>query len=98
MELTARNREYRWDAERFRKLTRAMWDACLAMEDEESLPRWLAEGFWLICVEAPQLAAHPSFPKEHSAEYCARVHELLDGLGTSFFSGSPVWDGEPEWV
>jgi len=90
--------EYRWDAQRFGVLTRAMWEACLATQNDESLPRWLAEGFWLICVEAPRIAAHPSFRKEHSDEYRARVRELLDGLGTSFFSGASMWKDEPEWA
>jgi hypothetical protein len=95
--LTLRS-EYRWDRARFSVLARALWACCRATCDEDQLPRWLAGGVWELCSGAPGIISHPDFHREHPEEYFERARELLMALGTEFFSGEPMWEGEPEWV
>jgi hypothetical protein len=69
-----------WDRHAFTRVTTAMCECCETQEGQETIERWLADGFWTVygevigCVERnyPRPAPRPDYFKKA----VARVHEL----------------------
>ncbi|MFI5800909.1 hypothetical protein [Streptomyces sp. NPDC051677] len=78
----------RWDKEAFARLERAMRGVCAAFEESEQqdLPRWLVEGFWMCVDWLPDHTAHPRFPRPEPSTYyeaaLTRLQELQYWLVT----------------
>ncbi|MEU2923638.1 hypothetical protein ABZ636_01025 [Streptomyces sp. NPDC007251] len=73
--------DQRWDKEAFSRLERAMRGVCATFEerDQQDLPRWLVEGFWLCADWLPDHTAHPRFPRpEPPTYYEAALTRLRD--------------------
>ena len=92
-------RDQNWDKRAFSRLERAMRQVCETFEqrDQQDLPRWLVEGFW-ICVDwLPDHTAHPRFPRPEPSAYYEAAFERLRDLqywlvtGVSPYLPSHVW-------
>jgi hypothetical protein len=83
-----------WDKESFSKLVAAMAVCCKACEEQQSLERWLVDGFWFMSWFVKDWTLHPSFPRPQPREYHEKALERLDELAHWFFSGSnPYQEG-----
>ena len=83
-----------WNKEAFSKLVTAMEACCKACEKQESLERWLVEGFWWMSWFVKDWTTHPSFPRPQPPEYHENALKRLEDLAYWFFSGcSPYEDG-----
>lgn len=83
-----------WDKEAFSKLVVAMEACCKAYEGQQSLERWLVEGFWFMSWFVKDWTEHPSFPRPQPQEYYEKALERLNDLAYWFFSGnSPYEEG-----
>jgi hypothetical protein len=71
--------EARWDEERFQKLIAAMERCAESYAGNDSLPRWLAAGFWFMDTIVPNQVKHEAFAKQHDAKFfderCGRLAE-----------------------
>lgn len=98
--LTIVMRDQRWDEHAFSRLERAMRQVCETFEqrDQQDLPRWVVEGFW-ICVDwLPDHTAHPRFPRPGPPAYYEAALERLRDLQYWLVSGvSPYVPGH-EWA
>jgi len=79
--------EAHWDETRFRKLIEAMERCAEAHAGNESIPRWLAEGFWYLDTFVPNQVKHPAFAKEHDVEFFRERCEDLACAAHRFFTG-----------
>ncbi len=86
----------RWDGPAFSRLIEAMKQCAEAYEGNDSLPRWIAQGFWFLGVFARGTTSHPEFPREFEQPYydeaCDRLDELAHWL---FFGESPNRRDQP---
>ncbi len=77
----------RWDDERLTKLLEVMAHCTKLYADADSLPRWIASGFWYMSVFVPEQAQHQSFQSSHSPaflrERCGDIEHVVFG----FFTG-----------
>ena len=88
----------RWDKDAFNRLAAAMKSCCIESCDDESLERWIADGFWDTESLARDWVANPSSSLVHSAEYYNAATELLHQLAYWYFRGeSPAGpDADPD--
>lgn len=77
-----------WDEAAFKRLTQAMYRVAENMQGQDSLPKWLAQGFWLAHTFTAQWVAHPDFPKQAGTDY-GRGCEILADLAHYLFHGEP---------
>ncbi|MCP2040324.1 hypothetical protein L1281_000906 [Neisseria sp. HSC-16F19] len=91
--------ERHWDEAAFQGLVQAMYRAARDLETADTLPKWLAQGFWLAHTFTAEWVAHPAFPKQAGVDY-ARGCELLAHLAYYLFHGeSPLAEGQLEtWI
>lgn len=82
-----------WDREAFERLTNAMMAYARAHEEDEMIPRWVAEGFWYLSWNVKEWSSHPSFPREHAPSYYEAAYERLHELAYWLFMGSSLYEG-----
>jgi hypothetical protein len=78
----------RWDEARFRKLIEVMERCAESYADNESLPRWLASGFWYMDTFVRDQVTHPAFAKQHDAEFFRDRCEDIACAAYWFFTGA----------
>lgn len=95
-----------WDKAAFTRLTAAMLECCkeydtshqsletrIAAYHQQSVPRWLAEGFWFAYEFTWEHTSHPAW-RENIAldqDYYEKAYERLFDLADWFFTGhSPL--------
>jgi hypothetical protein len=76
-----------WDKPAFDRLTKAMETCASAYASQDSLPKWLAEGFWYLDTFTRDWVNHPSFPRAHGDEYYESALERLRDLSYWLFIG-----------
>ena len=93
-----------WDKAAFSRLTAAMLECCKAYNisanppptlvgessyDKESVPRWLAEGFWYVYEFTKGHTSHPAWAAKIAREpdYYEKAYERLFYLAERFFVG-----------
>ncbi|HEY1391381.1 MAG TPA: hypothetical protein VGF38_22775 [Ktedonobacterales bacterium] len=93
-----------WDKAAFSRLTAAMLECCKAYDkgphipptlfgesayDKDSLPRWLAEGFWFTYEFTKGHASHPAWSEKiaREPEYYDKAYDRLFNLADWFFTG-----------
>lgn len=81
-----------WDKEAFSRLVIAMEACCKAWEGQDSLERWMVEGFWFVSQFVKDWTAHPSFPRPHPQEYYESALKRLDDLAYWFFTGCSPYE------
>jgi hypothetical protein len=79
--------ELEWDRAAFTRLEGAMRAACVAFEQHDELPRWLAEGFYYVSHFVADWTSHPSFPRPEPTAYYTDCLERLSDLADWFFRG-----------
>jgi hypothetical protein len=88
--------EYRWDDETFTRLEEAMRAACEALEGQNTIERWVGEGFWCWTAVIPELTEHPRF-SHADPHYLRRCLARLRDLGSWFFNGSSPYGPHHVW-
>ncbi|MFD5365582.1 hypothetical protein [Streptomyces sp. NPDC127103] len=91
---------HRWDRAAFSRLEGAMRRTCATFEErnEQVLPRWLVEGFWMCVDWLPDYTGHPRFPRPEPAEYYEAALQRLRDLhywlvmGDSPYVADHVWE------
>lgn len=90
-----------WDKAAFTRLTEAMLECCRAYDrtqpptlfghvyDTETVPRWLAEGFWYVDTFVRGHTSHPAWDdkKRREPDYYEAAYERLFDLADWFFTG-----------
>jgi hypothetical protein len=86
--------ELMWDPAAFGRMTALMLDVVKSREREAPIPRWLAEGFWLLDWFVKDWSTHPNFPRPLAEGYYRRAYERLHDLAYWLFIGeSPYENG-----
>jgi hypothetical protein len=80
--------DLRWDVEAFERLTKAMETYAAAHENDESIPRWVAEGFWYTSWFVKDWSTHEGFPREHPPSYYELAYQQLHELAYWMFVGT----------
>ena len=84
-----------WDRAAFARLVAAMERCAADHAGRESLPRWVAEGFWFAECFTADWSGHPDFPRP-DAEYHGRALARLHELSFWLFTGEhPLQGGGP---
>ncbi|WP_437071773.1 hypothetical protein [Streptomyces sp. enrichment culture] len=86
-----------WDRAAFSTLEKAMRTVCERLQDAEELPRWLAEGYYVVATDVPAMTAHPAFPRTEPAGYYAACIERLTDLADWFFRGEHSYMEPHTW-
>jgi len=86
-----------WDRTGFTRLEQAMRAVCELSEDDEQLPRWLAEGFYLVSNDVPNWTAHPKFPRPKPDSYYDACIERLRDLADWYFRGWHAYAESHVW-
>lgn len=87
--------DMRWDAAAFERATAAMLTYVREHEAGDTIPRWIAEGFWYMDRFVRGWSTHLSFPREHSEEYYEAAFVRLYDLAYWLFMGeSPYGAGK----
>jgi hypothetical protein len=93
-----------WDKAAFTRLTTAMLECCKAYDrsphtpptlfdesayEKDTVPRWLAEGFWFAYEFTKGHTSHPAWSKKiaEEPEYYDMAYERLFDLADWFFTG-----------
>lgn len=79
--------ELTWDTAAFERLTAAMLEVVRTAEHGDKIPRWLAEGFWLLDTFVSDWSSHASFPRPLPSEYYAAAYARLHDLAYWLFVG-----------
>jgi hypothetical protein len=74
-----------------------MKDCAEAHEGVESLPRWIAEGFWYLATSVRDWSSHANFPRTFEASYYASAYQRLDDLAYWLFRGESPHVSEHNW-
>ena len=74
-----------WDWNAFRRLTSAMYDVAEEVKGQQSIERWIAEGFWYCGWFITETAGHSNFsrfPDDAYKDAVLLVHHLASLLFT----------------
>lgn len=84
-----------WDADAFDRLITAMEACCRATVGEETLDRWVADGFWYISWFVENWTTHPNSQSHQSKpkEYYEAAYLYLFNLASWYFDDCPWTDG-----
>lgn len=81
--------DLRWDRDAFRTLVDTMEDYLRSERDHESIPRWVAFGFWHLDWFVKQWSSHENFPRAYPHAYYASAWERLNSLAFQLFLEGP---------
>ena len=76
-----------WDTAAFDRLTTAMLEVLRTTEYADQIPRWVAEGFWLLDTFVRDWSSHPDFPRPLPVEYYSAAYARLHDLAQWLFVG-----------
>jgi len=79
--------ELEWDKAAFARLLAAMLEVALKHNEDDEIPKWLAQGFWYLNEFIPDWSSHPDFHREFSDDYYDRAYEVVRDLADMFFMG-----------
>ena len=82
-----------WDKAAFTRLTTAMRSCCERTHRDDTLPRWIAQGFWYVPTFVRDWTTHPNFPQVHAPEYYEQAYRRLDDLAYWYFFGESPYLG-----
>jgi hypothetical protein len=86
-----------WDRAAFVRMTDAMRDCAVHLENSDTRAQWLAEGFWFLSKFVREWTSHPSFPRPFEALYYQAAYQRLDDLAYWFFRGESPYEAGHEW-
>jgi len=84
--------ELRWDKQAFRNLTSAMYHVALDYKGADSLPTWIAHGFWFCDTLVRDWTTHENFPRPEQEYYEKSLLLLSDLAHFLFVCESPYSD------
>jgi hypothetical protein len=82
----------RWDDRAFARLTEAMRQYLQVHPPADSLPRWIAEGFWYLDWFVQSWTKHPAFEGQFPDSYYEEAYDTLNQLAYWLFVGEPSSD------
>ena len=82
-----------WDKAAFSRLVDGMHSYVSQQDPASKLERWIAHGFWYLDNFVEHWTQHPSFPREHEAEYYASAYKRLHDLAYWLFAGESPYLG-----
>ena len=85
--------ELEWDREKFKAATSAMYKAADEWRQRDSIPRWIAQGFWYFETFVPTWTSHPNFPRPESEYYHTSV-QLIRDLSYFLFIGESLYEDD----
>jgi hypothetical protein len=88
--------EYRWDEDGFTRLEAAMRAACVVLQEQKTIDRWVGEGFWCWTAVVPELTEHPRFAPPETT-YLRECLARLRDLGSWFFNGTSPYGPDHVW-
>ncbi|MEI7685173.1 MAG: hypothetical protein WCL32_09110 [Planctomycetota bacterium] len=83
-----------WDKEAFSTLAAAMETCCKQCEQQETLDRWMVEGFWYMSWFVREWTSHPNFPRPLPLQYYEQSLRRLEALSYWYFSGCSPYQGD----
>jgi hypothetical protein len=86
-----------WDRGAFTRLERAMRAVCERTQDDHTLDRWMAEGFYYVPRFVRDWTTHPNFPRPQPQPYHDDCLERLDDLADWFFHGWHAYQQPHVW-
>ena len=81
-----------WDHPRLIEVLKLMETCCVDMQQNSSLPRNLADGFWYFSTFVESWSSHSNFPKTFSEAYYEKAYGFLFKMADWFFCGSFPWN------
>jgi hypothetical protein len=75
-----------WDKVAFARLVAAM-EACCRDQDEDTLERWVAHGFWYVHLTVEHQTLSSGMRLAHEPEYYRQAFEKIADLAYDFFAG-----------
>ena len=94
-------RSYDWDRAAFTRLEVAMRDVAGKYAEApayDSLPRWLAWGYYFVSHTVAETSSHPDFRRPEPRAYYDGCLERLRDLADWFFQGSHNFDQAHDWT
>jgi hypothetical protein len=81
-----------WDDEAFARLTDALRDGCVAFQNEETVPRWVAKLYWFAPTFVRTWTSHEAWKNTlaFNPAYYESCYGLLEDLAWRFFSEGPL--------
>ena len=86
-----------WDRGAFTRLERAMRAVCERVQGDDTLERWMAEGFYYIPRFVRDWTTHPNFPRPQPQQYHDDCLRRLDDLADWFFHGWHMYQQPHIW-
>lgn len=87
-----------WDRAAFTRLIDAMQSCAKAHEGCDTLPRWIAEGFWFVSYFVKEWSSHPDFAKSFNNAYYEAAYERLGDLAYWLFHGESPYLATHVWL
>lgn len=84
-------RDMQWDQAAFTRLEKAMRQACVTYAHEQTLERWMADGFYFVATWVPRITSTSRFQRPASTEYYRAAIERIQALGYWFFTGQSLF-------
>jgi hypothetical protein len=90
--------DLKWDRATFTRLEQAMRATCAIYQQQEELPRWLAEGYYYVSHFVADWTSHPNFPRPDPEDYYTDCLERLSDLADWFFRGVHNYQEPHTWA
>ena len=94
-------RSYEWDRAAFTRLEVAMRDVAAKYAEAttfDSLPRWLAWGYYFLSHTVAETSSHPDFRRPEPRAYYDGCLQRLQDLADWFFQGSHNFHEAHDWT
>ena len=88
--------ELKWSEDAFKELTTAMYHVASKYQDAESIPTWIANGFWYCDTWVREWTSHENFPRPGEDYYHDSLELIRDLAYYLFMSESPYEDNTLE--
>lgn len=82
-----------WDKKAFGNLVSIMYDSAEKYKGKESIPTWMAHGFWFFDTWVCEWTSHPDFPRPEK-EYYENSIELIHDLAYYLFIGESPYEDD----
>jgi hypothetical protein len=87
-----------WDRAAFSRLESAMRAGCESFQQQDDLPRWLAEGYFYLSHFVTEWTSHPNFPIPEPEGYYTDCLERIRDLADWFFHGVHSYLEPHDWA
>ena len=85
--------ELNWDKNAFSSLASSMCDVAEKYKGKQSIPTWIAHGFWFFDTWVKEWTSHPDFPRPEK-EYYENSIELIHDLAYYLFIGESPYEDD----